>query len=402
MTIKTVKDIYNHLEKFVIGQEEAKRVISYAGYMHQLRYQKRLDSTAERELLAYYSKKLLDSEAQLPSLREKEKELRAAMMASTGDNFEVDSEVAKSLASSDENMQHLLRKLLKEQTEKRLQLVSSIANLKKQKKDLENRPKYLNTKKSNALIIGPSGCGKTYMIQKMAEYLDFPVLIINATQITATGWSGQDLDDYMAMLYESEHPKKDGTIVFIDEFDKICEVARTSGGQDFNKQTQYCFLNLIEGTTYNLTSKGNQQAAFVDTENLLFLFGGNFQYMRDMEKKKREKQGIGFNPDESHKVEIDNKAISAKLQEYNVAREVAGRISLMAEVKKLTREQLRDILLKAEGNIYAEYNYYTGIELTETDVEEILDTCIRNNTGARGLQAAIDRIVLNKLFLEDK
>jgi ATP-dependent Clp protease ATP-binding subunit ClpX len=210
---------------------------------------------------------------------------------------------------------------------------------------------------------------------------------------------------YVKEADESRHKNKKATILFFDEFDKICMPAVGKGGSDHNKQTQYAFLKLLESKDYAIEGHegpGNKSVRLVDISNFLYIFGGNFEYIRKADKEKREKGTLGFVENQERKEELLNESIAAKLQENNVAREIAGRISLMASVKQLTKDQLRDILLNAKDNIYEEYQELTDLELSEEEIEQVLDVCIKNKTGARGLRSAIDQLVLSKMFNESE
>lgn len=403
--IKSVKEIKEYLDRFVVGQEEAKKLISYVGYMHQLRYSKLNNNNGEPELgprpIEFHETALKTEEGRLKNLQAQKVEIEAALDAALDESVEeVEMEIgiAQMLDKISGEMDESLGEMLNDCRRDIAETLDKIKRHKSVLKAAEPAPKSkFATKKSNGLLIGPSGCGKTYLIQKLGELLDFPVVTINSTQITATGWSGHDIDSYMEKVFKSDHPKKDGTIIFIDEFDKICLPAVGQNGTDLNKQTQYAFLTLLESDKYSIDA-GMHRKYDVDTSNLLFLFGGNFEYIRKAEEATMAKNGIGFNPDNSHKEEVQTKSISQKLQDNNVARELAGRISLMASVKDLTRDDLRNILTVSENNLLEEYKELVNVEINSGEIEKILDICEAAKTGARGLRSAVDQIVMDKVF----
>lgn len=269
-------------------------------------------------------------------------------------------------------------------------------------------------KKSNVLLAGPSGNGKTYLVDKATEALNiitgsdtFKVLKIDASKLSIDGWHGTSLSEHLANFFtqdcQSNIETFNQSIVFLDEFDKLANPRISSGGTNFNREIQYSILKAIEGEDLwppELKNKLGPRSKLLDklsTKNMLFIFAGNFPNLRQY-REIASKKSIGF-------VNV-NKPIDLNLQEelqkVGVVTQIIGRISMYAELTTLTRRELKNILVKAKDNVYEQYRSLfefcdEKFELSDYHLNKIVDGCLKDKTGARGLQRALEAFAIDRL-----
>lgn len=256
----------------------------------------------------------------------------------------------------------------------------------------EERP----IKKSNGLLMGPTGCGKTYIVREAAkairELTGYPickVLEIDCTELSGRGWEGENISDRI-----KQHKREcesilefDTSIVFLDEFDKLCRPAVSSSGNDHNRITQYNLLKMMEGT---------EMQGGIDTSKLLFVLAGNFAEVRAL--RKETKKGIGFTKgiEKAHKF-VD---YHTELDRVGMATQLVGRTAHVAELYELSPDNLRHVLdnhLLPEVESTWEF-LNQELDITEEQKKEIVNNCFQRKTGARGLQTDLAKVVEDKLF----
>jgi ATP-dependent Clp protease ATP-binding subunit ClpX len=256
-------------------------------------------------------------------------------------------------------------------------------------------------RKSNALLLGPTGCGKTFLIREAAKavkkitgYDICPVLEVDCTELSSRGWEGDDLSKLICNHYE-EHKDNEATanttIVFLDEFDKICKPAISKGGSDHNKNTQYNLLKMIEGT--KIPYKGRE----IDTSKMLFILAGNFSEVRHARKVNGKEKLMGFKEIEQNPKDID---MHTELENAGMVTQMVGRVPHLAELFELKPEELAIIL---EDHLLPDYKdtwEFLGkkLILSKKKRDIIVEDCYKRKTGARGLQADLAKIVEDKLF----
>lgn len=267
--------------------------------------------------------------------------------------------------------------------------------------------------KQNLLIVGPTGCGKTYLLDVLAKNIAFPIFTINALELSKVGWAGPSLNDYLVQFYnecQDMYPKEarqfmfEHCIIFIDELDKICIPAVGQGGTDHNQGTQHSLLKILEGSVTNLDfgSGHSYRGVSVDLSNILFIFGGNFEAVRKKLNDRNNSLSIGFASEA--KKDTDINTIHKELIATGMEKELAGRIANLVEVKKLTRSELRSILInKTEGILWQYqklYAYYTGEMLTVSNyhINKILDMAEASDLGARSLHTATEEILRDRFY----
>lgn len=257
----------------------------------------------------------------------------------------------------------------------------------------------INIKKSNTLLMGSTGVGKTLMASQI-EAMGFDVFKLSGKDITDEGISGMGVSDFLKIFLKecnNDVSRLEKAVIFIDEFDKICGSYRLKNGGDHNKATQQLLLKFVEGHNYYVNGQK------VNSDNMMFVLCGNFQEIRDKRKAAKEgetKPSMGFTGTQQPKFE--QQPLHVELQEAGLMAELAGRISLVAELHDLTRDDLFEILDGIENGILDQYaavfaNNDEALPIIESDMETIVDSCIANKTGARGLQTELDKLLYKRL-----
>jgi len=265
------------------------------------------------------------------------------------------------------------------------------------------------SKKSNALLMGPTGCGKTYIvreasraIQKLTGFPICPVLEVDCTELTGRGWEGDNLSDHIKDHYKEfggNEASFNTSIVFLDEFDKLCKPAVGSGGHDHNRLTQYNLLKLIEGTEVKMDSKSPfASGGSFNTHSILFIMAGNFsEIRRSREDSKKPSMGFSSENSEEKSEFID---YHTELEANGMATQLVGRTPYIAELNALTSEELRIILDRyLIPELSQTWRYLrSDLVISEENKVEIVENCFKRKTGARGLQADLCKHVEDELF----
>lgn len=259
----------------------------------------------------------------------------------------------------------------------------------------DNKP----MKKVVLLLMGPSGSGKTLIVREAAKALRdmlgyeelFPVLEVDCTELSSRGWEGDNLSD--CLKTHKRTCKTDAewntTIVFLDEFDKLCKPAIGKGGTDHNKSTQYNLLKMIEGAPLD---KG--PGAF-STENILFILAGNFSEVRAAREVKSSHIGFTEAPEEKP---LDD--LQSELENIGMATQLVGRLTHVGEIFPLEAGDLRRILMEhALPEISELYNYLDQeLLVPESVLNRIVESSLKRGTGARGIYADLCKETEETMF----
>jgi len=263
--------------------------------------------------------------------------------------------------------------------------------------------------KSNICMIGPTGSGKTLIAKTIANFLNVPFYIADATTLTESGYVGDDVETVIASLVESaggDVEKAERGIVFLDEVDKIARKSENiSITHDVSGEgVQQALLKLVEGTKVKVQMKRNRkhpqgESIEVDTSNILFICSGAFV---GLDTIKRHDSGVGFLNKTGIAVE-DQPTTDDHLIKYGLIPEFVGRIGNIVELEKLTTDELQDIINLSSISPLKQYvklfdTEAVKLEIDEDAVSSIANQCWNSDIGARGIKNYFDRILRETIY----
>ncbi|MFY9386238.1 MAG: ATP-dependent Clp protease ATP-binding subunit ClpX, partial [Dethiobacteria bacterium] len=272
--------------------------------------------------------------------------------------------------------------------------------------------------KSNIVLIGPTGTGKTLLAQTLARILNVPFAIADATSLTEAGYVGEDVENILLKLIQAadyDIEKAEKGIVYIDEIDKIARktdnpsITRDVSGEG----VQQALLKILEGTVASVPPQGgrkhpHQEFMQIDTTDILFICGGAFDGLEKIIQNRIGSKGIGFGADLQS---IDHNNIGAVLRQilpqdllkYGLIPEFVGRIPVIATLDSLDKNALIRILTEPRNALVKQYQKMFELddvllEFKEGSLQAVAEEAIKRNTGARGLRAIMEEILLDVMF----
>lgn len=276
----------------------------------------------------------------------------------------------------------------------------------------------VDLQKSNILMFGPTGCGKTLLAQTLAKILNVPFAIADATALTEAGYVGEDVESILLKVIQAadgDIERAEHGIIYIDEIDKITRksenpsITRDVSGEG----VQQALLKIIEGTVASVPPQGgrkhpHQELIQIDTTNILFICGGAFEGIDKIIETRLDKKSIGFNAEiaKKHEEDVDvllHQVLPQDLVKFGLIPELVGRVPVTVSLDLLDKEALIRILTEPKSSLVKQYQKLmeldgVKLEFDKAALDAIAETSLARKTGARGLRAIMEDIMMDTMF----
>lgn len=276
----------------------------------------------------------------------------------------------------------------------------------------------VDLQKSNILMLGPTGCGKTLLAQTLAKILNVPFAIADATALTEAGYVGGDVESILLKVIQAadgDIERAEHGIIYIDEIDKITRksenpsITRDVSGEG----VQQALLKIIEGTVASVPPQGgrkhpHQELIQIDTTNILFICGGAFEGIDKIIETRLDKKSIGFNAEiaKKHEEDVDvllHQVLPQDLVKFGLIPELVGRVPVTVSLDLLDKEALIRILTEPKSSLVKQYQKLmeldgVKLEFDKAALDAIAETSLARKTGARGLRAIMEDIMMDTMF----